>query len=48
MLDGVTVQNVRERVTVLKRHAHHASLRGTWVEFRAILKKDNELFDAAI
>ena len=47
MLEGVTVQNARERVTVLKRHAQHASLKGTWAEFREILKKDDELLDAA-
>ena len=48
MLEGVTVQNARERATVLKRHAQHASLDGKWAEFREILKEDDELLDAAI
>ena len=48
MLEGVTVQNARERATVLKRHAQHASLEDLWEELLEILKEDNELLTAAI
>merc|ERR1719387_1279579 len=39
VLDGVTAQNARERASVLKRHADHASLDGKWAKFRKIVKK---------
>ena len=48
ILLGVTVDNVRERALVLKRHARDAALPGVWGKFLKMLKKDLALMEAAI